>query len=80
MRFSLHASENLSTRMREKQQTQAVSSRIRSHQCCLCRCADYVLLNKIDQLQDGRLGELNDIMRSLNPLAQVLLRFCDCIA
>lgn len=32
-----------------------------------------MLLNKIDQLEEGRLTELTDIMRSLNPLAQARL-------
>ena len=40
----------------------------------LRRCADFVLLNKIDQLQPGGVDELLQIMRSLNPLAQV--RIC----
>ena len=44
------------------------------------RCADYVLLNKIDQLQPGRLGELTEIMKSLNPLAQVSCVLLRCQA
>ena len=38
----------------------------------LYRCADFVLLNKIDQLEGGKVDELSQIMRSLNPLAQVI--------
>ena len=36
-----------------------------------CRCADFVLLNKVDMLQEGQLEGLTQIAASLNPLAKV---------
>ncbi len=36
-----------------------------------CRCADFVLLNKIDMLKEGDLEGLSQIAASLNPLAKV---------
>ena len=36
-----------------------------------CRCADFVLLNKMDLLAAGKLQHLTDIVTSLNPLATV---------
>ena len=36
----------------------------------VCRCADYVLLNKTDMLKEGQLASLSDIAKSLNPLAK----------
>ena len=38
-----------------------------------CRCADFVLLNKIDMLKEGDLEGLSQIAASLNPLAKVTL-------
>ena len=35
------------------------------------RCADFVLLNKVDLLAAGKLQHLTDIVTSLNPLATV---------
>jgi hypothetical protein len=35
------------------------------------RCADFVLLNKVDLLPAGKLQQLTDIITSLNPLATV---------
>ena len=38
----------------------------------MSRCADFVVLNKIDQVEgDSSLKELTAIMESLNPLAKV---------
>ena len=37
-----------------------------------CRCADFVLLNKVDMLQEGQLEGLTQIAASLNPLAKVI--------
>ena len=37
----------------------------------ICRCADFVLLNKVDMLQEGQLEGLTQIAASLNPLAKV---------
>lgn len=34
-------------------------------------CADFVILNKIDQLDDAQLESLKGIASSLNPLAKV---------
>ena len=34
-------------------------------------CADFVILNKIDQLDEGQLESLKGIAQSLNPLAKV---------
>lgn len=34
-------------------------------------CADFVILNKIDQLDAGQLESLKGIASSLNPLAKV---------
>ena len=42
-----------------------------------CRCADFVLLNKVDMLKEGDLEGLSQIAASLNPLAKVGL---DCPA
>ena len=52
-----------------------------THKCCLkgplpclsvvCRCADYVLLNKIDMLGSENLDSLTAIVSSLNRLAEV---------
>ena len=39
--------------------------------CCSCRCADFVLLNKMDQLDTEKLASLTEIVRTLNPIAQV---------
>ena len=36
-----------------------------------CRCADFVLLNKVDMLKEGDLESLSQIASSLNPLAKV---------
>ena len=36
-----------------------------------CRCADFVLLNKVDMLKEGDLEGLSQIAASLNPLAKV---------
>ena len=46
----------------------AINLRLCSHNA---RCADFVLLNKIDTLKEGQLDSLVDIARSLNPLAKV---------
>lgn len=37
----------------------------------VCRCADFVLLNKVDTLKEGQLESLMEIAKSLNPLAKV---------
>lgn len=37
----------------------------------LGRCADFVLLNKVDMLKEGDLEGLSQIAASLNPLAKV---------
>lgn len=47
---------------------------MKSRQPCLsvvCRCADYVLLNKIDMLGSENLDSLTAIVSSLNRLAEV---------
>jgi G3E family GTPase len=46
-------------------------SRIRKGALALCRCADFVLLNKVDMLKEGDLDSLSQIAASLNPLAKV---------
>jgi len=38
-----------------------------------CRCADFVLLNKVDMLKAGEVEDLSQIAASLNPLAKVPL-------
>lgn len=46
------------------------------------RCADHVLLNKTDLLEEGQLEELRPIVASLNPFATVRHRLpgmaCAC--
>ena len=37
----------------------------------LCRCADFVLLNKTDMMDLGQLDSLKEIIASLNPMARV---------
>ena len=39
--------------------------------CGMRRCADFVLLNKIDLLKEGQLESLKAIVASLNPFATV---------
>lgn len=41
-----------------------------------CRCADFVLLNKVDMLKAGEVEDLSQIAASLNPLAKVPLTHC----
>ncbi len=42
--------------------------------CAVCRCADYVLLNKTDLLPPGQLASLQAVVASINPLATVCCR------
>lgn len=55
-----------------KQKSQTLQA-FRSGLCRLrpLRCADFVLLNKIDTLKEGQLDSLVDIAKSLNPLSKV---------
>lgn len=39
-------------------------------------CADFVILNKIDQLDAAQLESLKGIASSLNPLSKVRLPYC----
>ena len=43
-----------------------------------CRCADFVLLNKVDMLKEGEAEDLSQIAASLNPLAKVPLTLINC--